>query len=55
MKAAFDTYIADGRILHFEGMDSAGWIAFDSILFAAFKDFMLTVLDQIAEGNKIAA
>lgn len=30
------------------------WLAFDRQLFDAFDDFALTVLDQIAEGNKVA-
>jgi predicted ester cyclase len=34
--------------------DRAGWLAADSAWFPAFEDFSLTVMDQVAEGGKVA-
>jgi steroid delta-isomerase-like uncharacterized protein len=54
--ATFDAYISPDLVNHVMGgaFDRAGWLAFDSSLFPAFDDFSLTVLDQVAEGNKVA-
>ena len=56
LDASFEAYISKDLVNHV--MDGAygrdGWRDFDKTLFAAFEDLSLTVLDQIAEGNKVA-
>ena len=56
LAASFDTYISPGLVNHVMGgvYDRAGWLAADSALFPAFENFSLTVLDQVAEDDKVA-
>jgi steroid delta-isomerase-like uncharacterized protein len=54
--ATFDAYISHDLENHVMGgaFDREGWLAFDASLFPAFEDFSLAVLDQVAEGDKVA-
>ncbi|TCM33185.1 ester cyclase [Novosphingobium sp. ST904] len=54
--ASFETYVGRDLVNHAYGgtTDRAGWLEWDLGLFAAFEDFSCTVLDQIAEGDKVA-
>ncbi|MEV6851628.1 ester cyclase [Actinoplanes sp. NPDC051411] len=56
LEASFDRYIADGLVNHAMGgaFDRAAWLDVDRTWFPAFTDFTATVLDQVAEGDKVA-
>ena len=56
LDASFDTYISKDLVNHVMGgaYGRDGWRDFDKTLFPAFENLTLTVLDQIAEGNKVA-
>lgn len=56
LAASFDAYISTGLVNHALGgaYDRAGWLAADSALFPAFENFSMTVLDQVAEDDKVA-
>lgn len=56
LTATFDAYISPDLVNHVMGgaFDRAGWLAWDSTLFPAFENFRLTVLDQVADGDKVA-
>lgn len=56
LDATFDAYISKNLKNHVMGgaYDRAAWLATDRGLFPAFADFTMTVLDQIAEGDKVA-
>jgi len=56
LDTSFDTYISADLANHVMGgaFDRAGWLAADKTLFPAFENFTLTVLDQVAEGDKVA-
>jgi steroid delta-isomerase-like uncharacterized protein len=56
VQASFDAYISTNLRNHAMGgrYDRAGWLAGDATLFPAFVDFTFTVLDQVAEGDKVA-
>ncbi|GII56045.1 hypothetical protein Pth03_44340 [Planotetraspora thailandica] len=56
LKTSFDSHISTDLVNHAMGgaYDRSAWLEIDSTLFPAFEDFTLTVLDQVAEGNKVA-
>jgi predicted ester cyclase len=56
LEANFDAYVSRDLVNHALGgaYDRQAWLDFDATLFPAFKDFSLTVLDQVAEGDKVA-
>ena len=56
LSATFDKFISPDLDNHVMGgaFDRAGWLSWDSTLFTAFENFSLKVLDQIAEGDKVA-
>lgn len=56
LAATFEAYISPDLVNHVMGgaFDRAGWLAWDSTLFPAFENFRLTVLDQVADGDKVA-
>ncbi|WP_405865599.1 MULTISPECIES: ester cyclase [unclassified Streptomyces] len=56
LDASFEQYISADLINHVMGgtYDRAAWLSIDKALFPAFEDFTFTVLDQVAEGEKVA-
>lgn len=56
LDASFEKYISKDLVTG--GIDGSGgresWLALEKAMFAAFADLSVTVLDQIAEGNKVA-
>ncbi|MER5427509.1 ester cyclase [Streptomyces sp. NPDC002588] len=54
--ASFERYVAEEAKNHAMGgrYDRKAWIEMDGSLFQAFADFSMTILDQIAEGDKVA-
>lgn len=54
--ASFAHYVATDAQNHAMGgaYDRRAWLEVDSALFVAFADFSMTVLDQVAEGDKVA-
>ncbi|WP_155054246.1 ester cyclase [Streptomyces blattellae] len=56
LDASFARYIAPDAVTH--AMDDAftiaDWLAFDKTMVVAFDDLSMVVLDQIAEGRKVA-
>ncbi|HET6736299.1 ester cyclase [Mycobacterium sp.] len=56
LAASFERYVATDAQSHAMGgtYDRAAWLETDSALFDAFTDFSMTILDQIAEGDKVA-
>jgi len=40
--------------MHVPGFDRQSWLDFDGKLIAAFDDLAITVLDQLAEADKVA-
>ncbi|WP_432841331.1 ester cyclase [Dactylosporangium sp. CA-092794] len=56
LETNFDAYISPDLVNHaLDGRyNRRAWIDFDSTLFGAFENFSLTVLDQVAEGDKVA-
>ena len=56
LDTSFDTYISTKLVNHSMGgaYDRAAWLDLEKTLFPAFDDFAMTVLDQVAEGDKVA-
>jgi predicted ester cyclase len=56
LDASFDAYISTELVNHFGdgSYNRQSWLEIDKTLFPAFKDFSVTVLDQVAEGDKVA-
>ena len=56
LHVSFERYVAADAQNHAMGgaYDRAGWLETDSSLFGAFADFSMTILDQIAEDDKVA-
>jgi predicted ester cyclase len=56
LAAGFERYIAEDLLLHgFDGPDErSAWVAGDLELKASLTGYRLEVLDQIAEGDKVA-
>lgn len=56
LDASFERYIASDLINHGMGgaYDRATWLAFEKTALAAFPDLQVEVLDQVAEGDKVA-
>ncbi|WP_405865656.1 MULTISPECIES: ester cyclase [unclassified Streptomyces] len=54
--ASFERYVAEDAKNHAMGgrYDRKAWLEVDSSLVQAFADFSMTVLDQVAEGDKVA-
>jgi len=55
LDTSFDTYISLDLVNHTMGgaYDRSGWLALEKTLLPAFDDLAMTVLDQIAEGDKV--
>ncbi|MFJ9448111.1 ester cyclase [Kitasatospora sp. NPDC101235] len=54
LPASFARYIHPDAVMHVPGFDRQSWLDFDSTLVAAFDDLAITVLDQLAEADKVA-
>lgn len=56
LDASWTQYIAPDLVNHAMGggYDSESWREMDKRFFAGFSDFSLTILDQLAEGAKVA-
>jgi len=56
MDKAFDDYIASDVINHTMGggFDRAKWLAYEKSYLAALSGFKVTILEQVAEGDKVA-
>lgn len=56
LAANFDQYVAPDVAVHALQMDlsRAAWLEADASLEVAFKDASMTILDQVAEGEKVA-
>ena len=56
LDASFEKYISTELVNHVMGgaYDRTAWLTVDKALFPAFDDFGFTVLDQVAEGDKVA-
>ncbi|WP_329537408.1 ester cyclase (plasmid) [Streptomyces sp. NBC_01450] len=54
--ASFERYVAEDAKNHAMGgrYDRQAWLGVDALLVQAFADFSMTVLDQVAEGDKVA-
>ena len=52
----WERYIAPGIVNHAMGgaFDREGWLESDKSLFTGFSDLHVEVLDQVAEGDKVA-
>lgn len=56
LDATFERYVDVDLINHAQGghLSRADWKAFDKAIFASFTDVSFTVLDQVAEDDKVA-
>lgn len=56
LSIVFDRHVADDVIVHALGdeFDRARWLEIDSSLKVAFSDFSMTILDQVAEDDRVA-
>ncbi|MFF0630707.1 nuclear transport factor 2 family protein [Streptomyces sp. NPDC004296] len=54
LQASWDRYIHPDAVMHVPGFDRQSWLEMDSKIVAAFGDLAITVLDQLAEDDKVA-
>ncbi|MEU2134544.1 ester cyclase [Streptomyces sp. NPDC018352] len=54
LQESWDRYIHPDAVMHVPGFDRQSWLEMDSKIVAAFDDLAITVLDQLAEGDKVA-
>jgi predicted ester cyclase len=56
MDKAFDEYIAPGVLNHTMGggFDRDKWLAYENSYLAALSGFKVTIVEQVAEGDKVA-
>ncbi|MFG3531361.1 ester cyclase [Streptomyces sp. NPDC047917] len=54
LQTSWDRYIHPDAVMHVPGFDRQSWLEMDSKIVAAFDDLAITVLDQLAEGDKVA-
>ncbi|MFB6874947.1 ester cyclase [Streptomyces sp. NPDC056323] len=54
LQTSWDRYIHVDAVMHVPGFDRQSWLEMDSKIVAALDDLAITVLDQLAEGDKVA-
>jgi predicted ester cyclase len=54
IEAAWRHYVHFDAVMHAPGHDRASRLAYEKEIVGTFDDFVLTVLDQVAEGEKVA-
>ncbi|HYF02548.1 MAG TPA: ester cyclase [Patescibacteria group bacterium] len=52
LQTVFDKYVSENLVNHMT-MDREGWLRFDQGVMAAISDLKVTVVEQVAEGNKV--
>ncbi|MGI5397466.1 ester cyclase [Streptomyces sp. CA-251251] len=54
IEAAWRHYVHPDAVMHAPGYDRASRLAYEKEIVGTFDSFVLTVLDQVAEGEKVA-